>query len=774
MLSAGDIAFTGYNADHSTTTSGEDEFSFVTLVNLDAGTQILFTDAGWTDSNSFQQIGVASRAVSDGAIRWTATSAVAGGTQIVIRGRQNLFASTGTVTGITPTFNTPGVYLDLSPGGDQVFAYQGTHAAPTLIAGIHMNGAWQATLASDTFSSGDSRQPAALTGNNASVAVEPEVDNAIYNGAVVGNTAAAIRIGIANSSNWTPNNDTPFALPPALTFTLSAPVQATLTTILSTTPKPSVVGQSVAILAEVTPAISGTPTGTVRFFRNGVQLGTATLGSDRRATFSTTALPLGANSLTASYLGDPAYTASVSLSFAHTVNAAPEPTTTVINSVSPTSIVQGQLATVQVTVTSTGGVPSGDVGFYDNGVLLGTVPLSGNTASFQTVGFSQGNRTITATYLGNGSFASSSDTDSILVAAPPAPTVLSAADILFTGYNADHGATASGEDEFSFVLLRDIEINTDIFFTDAGWTDANAFQQLGVANRAVSDGLIRWRSFSALGCGTHVVVRCRQNLWTNTGTVTGITPTFNDASLHLDLSPGGDQVFAFQSSFASPTLIAGLHMNGAWSATLDVTAFNSSESRQPTALAAASLVIEPEVDNARFDGIHDNSSLTLIRAFLLAPARWETDDTNPFVLPPPVPFAFPGCPIDYPRWAASVFPLGSESALTAPGNDSDGDQLTNDLEFFLGLDPLRPDPAPWSTLRSGAEGKDLDFFFTRRRFASGVTATVQRSINLSGWGPADATLTVVELLDLGLRERVRARLVAPTEPKLFLRLETAP
>ncbi|NET52128.1 MAG: hypothetical protein F6K09_26575, partial [Merismopedia sp. SIO2A8] len=51
-------------------------------------------------------------------------------------------------------------------------------------------------------------------------------------------------------------------------------------------------------------------------------------------------------------------------------------------------------------------------------------------------------------------------------------TMLSAGDIAIIGINTDD------PDDFSFVLLRDIEVGTEITFTDSGWLNSGEFQVL--------------------------------------------------------------------------------------------------------------------------------------------------------------------------------------------------------------------------------------------------------------------------------------------------------
>ena len=80
-------------------------------------------------------------------------------------------------------------------------------------------------------------------------------------------------------------------------------------------------------------------------------------------------------------------------------------------------------------------------------------------------------------------------------------------DLIITGYDLQDDETngVTQDDKFSFVLLRDIPINTDIFFTDYGWTGA-AFQ---LDAQAVGDGMIKWTSDKAYSAGTEIYIYCK-------------------------------------------------------------------------------------------------------------------------------------------------------------------------------------------------------------------------------------------------------------------------
>ncbi len=239
-LVAGDIAIVGYNS-----TAAEDDFTFVLLRDITSGTNIKFTDFGWcsgVDITGFQTAnpcGANTGSLSDGAISWTSTSALTCGTQVRIQCKVVLAASTGTVVGLVNAFSPGTDWMSLVNGGDQIFAFQGTLAAPTLITGISMNviggNIWEATLGQCPTSPSASTLPAALNATN-SFGISPEVNNAIYNCAVSSESPTNLRTAILNSSNWTVNDATAFSLPIACTFSCSSCTSPTVPTVAATTP----------------------------------------------------------------------------------------------------------------------------------------------------------------------------------------------------------------------------------------------------------------------------------------------------------------------------------------------------------------------------------------------------------------------------------------------------------------------------------------------------------------------------------------------------------
>jgi hypothetical protein len=216
QITVGGLAFTGYTKDDAPV---NDEFSFVLLMNIPAGQQIFFTDFGWrSDAPAFQtanSCGASTGALTDGVIRWQTAVALNRGTHIKISCRTSLSATVGTVTGITATFNSATDYLDLR-ALDQIFAFTGSVASPTFIAGIDLSGGWDGTLLNCDFTSNTSTLPAALNSSNFAFAPSPELDNGRLKETVkLSNpaNAAADRATIYTYANWDFNDASGFTLP---------------------------------------------------------------------------------------------------------------------------------------------------------------------------------------------------------------------------------------------------------------------------------------------------------------------------------------------------------------------------------------------------------------------------------------------------------------------------------------------------------------------------------------------------------------------------------
>jgi uncharacterized repeat protein (TIGR01451 family) len=183
-------------------------------------------------------------------------------------------------------------------------------------------------------------------------------------------------------------------------------------TALTSTPNPSGSGQSVTFTATLTavPPATGTPTGQITFQQGNTVLAQAPLNSSGVVSFSTSALPVGSDTITATYASDSLFAAS-SGSVAQTVQNVFSTTTTVSSSANPS--VFSQPVTFTASVTSSGGVPAGTVTFKDGTTTLGTSNLDSNgNATLSTSSLSVSSHSITAIYNGSSSFSPS--TSSVL------------------------------------------------------------------------------------------------------------------------------------------------------------------------------------------------------------------------------------------------------------------------------------------------------------------------------------------------------------------------
>ncbi|WP_020534777.1 T9SS type A sorting domain-containing protein [Lewinella cohaerens] len=166
-LSQGDIAIIGMD-------TGDESFMFISFIDLDANTEIYFTD---------EEFGLISASSGEGTILYTAPNAITAGTVITFTGLSGGFSST-----------TDG-NIALANGGDGLIAYQGTLGSPTSL--LH-------AVAENTGTLGT--PPIGFTSY-----VLMGADDGEYNGTRMG-TAADLLALINDSSNWTTSGSgvTPF------------------------------------------------------------------------------------------------------------------------------------------------------------------------------------------------------------------------------------------------------------------------------------------------------------------------------------------------------------------------------------------------------------------------------------------------------------------------------------------------------------------------------------------------------------------------------------
>jgi hypothetical protein len=197
-------------------------------------------------------------------------------------------------------------------------------------------------------------------------------------------------------------------------------------TTLSSSLNPSVQGKLVTFTATVSlQSGTGTPTGSVTFKNGTATLAIKTL-SGVTATYATSTLPLGSNSITAVYGGGSGFSGSTSAPVNQLVLATT--TTTLTSSSNPSTY--GQTVTFNATVTSSiGAVPDGEiVNFTQGPTVLGTAPLRGGIATFSDPTLPVGARYIRAVYTGDAKFATSTSKalDQVTSKATSTTTVFSA------------------------------------------------------------------------------------------------------------------------------------------------------------------------------------------------------------------------------------------------------------------------------------------------------------------------------------------------------------
>ncbi len=175
------------------------------------------------------------------------------------------------------------------------------------------------------------------------------------------------------------------------------------TTVVLSSPNPSVVGQNVTVTATITPVLAaGSPTGTVTFTANGTST-PVPLDAGGVATFATAALPAGTTTITADYGGDPVFLPSTG-SVVQTVNKT-DTTTLVVSNLNPSIL--GDNVTFTATVSPQ--AATGTVQFMIDNATIGTPQaVTNGQATFSASTLAVGGHVIGADYSGDAAFNPSS------------------------------------------------------------------------------------------------------------------------------------------------------------------------------------------------------------------------------------------------------------------------------------------------------------------------------------------------------------------------------
>ena len=182
--------------------------------------------------------------------------------------------------------------------------------------------------------------------------------------------------------------------------------KGSVTNTLTASTATSVVGQAVTFTATLAGVAGFTPTGTVIFYNGAMAIGMGPVNASGVATLTTTALPVGSDSITAVYGGDSNYQTATSNAVVETVSKATGPDTLTASNYSATL---GQAVTLTDTIQTVDGItPTGTVSFYNGSTLLGAGPLNGSGMATLTTSLPPGSDVITAVYGGDSDYASES------------------------------------------------------------------------------------------------------------------------------------------------------------------------------------------------------------------------------------------------------------------------------------------------------------------------------------------------------------------------------
>jgi len=205
----------------------------------------------------------------------------------------------------------------------------------------------------------------------------------------------------------------------------------TTPTLTVSTPTTSVAyGSAITFTATLTVA-GAVPTGSITFKNGSATLGTQAIDSHGIATLTVPApgLPVGSNSITASFAGNTDYVAVTSAPVVVTVSKSAAVLT--LTPSAPT-ITVGTTETLVATIPATDSAGSGTVTFYLGSTALGSSAVSGGTAMLTTTTLPAGMDSVTATWSGDNNFDGATSA-AVVVMVAPSLTVTASSATIYTG-----------------------------------------------------------------------------------------------------------------------------------------------------------------------------------------------------------------------------------------------------------------------------------------------------------------------------------------------------
>lgn len=188
-------------------------------------------------------------------------------------------------------------------------------------------------------------------------------------------------------------------------------------------------------------------------------------------------------------------------------------------------------------------------------------------------------------------------------------TDLKLGDIAFVDYHSD------GDDRFTFVTFKDLEVGTQITFDENGWESAGGLRS--------TEGSILWQATAIVTAGTLIEVN------STGGDFSSSTGTITESGIFA-LSTSGDQIFAYQGT--APTgadqsnFLTAIQMNGAWDA--DATSANTSAQPPIFTDGKNSVSISPERDNGEYNFSNDLDITPDLKASINTASNWITTNSD--------------------------------------------------------------------------------------------------------------------------------------------------
>ncbi|HLW54739.1 MAG TPA: Ig-like domain repeat protein [Candidatus Angelobacter sp.] len=281
------------------------------------------------------------------------------------------------------------------------------------------------------------------------------------------------------------NNDWPLVLQNSRNNpVLLRPVASTLTVALTAGANPSVVGDALTFTA----TLSAAGNGSVQFLDSGTPISSALALSNGTASFTTSSLALGTQTITARYTGDNQHSAVVSPALTQNIVKGNSSIAVALTGGTNPALVGD---TLTFTATVAPAAATGTVVFFDGATeISGSLPLNAGSVSFTTSTLAFGTHSISAQYTSDNNYNGSTSSPWVqTVNNPKADTSVAVA--LLTGTNPSmFGSTLT----FSATVSSSSATGTVTFFDGS----------VPLSSAPLSSGTASFTT-SILGAGSHSI-----------------------------------------------------------------------------------------------------------------------------------------------------------------------------------------------------------------------------------------------------------------------------